>query len=435
MRRTFLLLMITFISMSVLFANGTEEGAGEVITPVDMSVEYTITIGTWGQDVADAYAKSLASDEFTSKFPNIHVEFMVADFSNHHTRAITTIAAGEATNEIEMLEVAQIAKFIEGGGLQPLDAAPFNGFESGKDLVEFAMVNATSKDGRLVAYPMDIAPAVMFYRKSIADEAGVDLENLASWDEFIQAGIQLTKDIDGDGIIDQYAIPHAVEVSSVPLNGGMSGWFNAEGIPLEPKAKFMDALNLVKNVREAGIDADLGSWAPPWLQSFSDGTVAATINGAWFGGALKTYIAPDTAGDWRVTTIPGNSYASMGGSYASIPRAVPADKKAAAWEVIKFLSTSEIAQLTTFREISSFPVLTTVYDHPVMDEGVEFFGGQKVRQVFAKVAANMPADPVSEYDPIARAVFGNYTTMVLVDDLAPEDAYAEVLKEVTALAD
>lgn len=429
----FFLVMFSLIATST-FANGTEEGS-TIIEPIDMSKEYVITIGTWGQDVADAYQAALESEEFTSQFPNIKVEFMIADFSSHHTRAITTIAAGEATNEIEMLEVAQIAKFIEGGGLQPLDVAPFNGFEAGKDLAKFAMVNATSLNGQLVAFPIDIAPAVMFYRQSIVDAAGVDLRNLASWDEFIQAGMELTKDLDGDGTIDQYAIPHAVEVSLVPLNGGMSGWFNTEGQPLEPKAKFMKALNLVKAVRDAGIDADLGTWAPPWLQSFGDGTVAATINGAWFGGALETYIAPDTAGDWRVTKIPGNSYASMGGSYASIPVAVSADKKAAAWEVIKFLATSETAQLIAYRSLSAFPVLSTLYDHPVMDEEVEFFGGQKVRQVFAEVAANMPAEPVSEYDPIARAIFGNYTTMVLVDGLDTEEAYREVLNEVIALAD
>ncbi|MBI9098755.1 MAG: extracellular solute-binding protein, partial [Spirochaetaceae bacterium] len=363
------------------------------------------------------------------------VSFMVADFSGHHSRAITTIAAGEATNEIEMLEVAHIAKFVEGGGLTRLDVAPFNGFVAGENVVDFAIGNATSEDGRLVAFPVDVAPAVLFYRKSIIDAAGVNIEDLKSWDEFIEVGKKLTIDKDGDGQIDQYAITHAVEVSSVPLNGGMAGWFNEEGQPLEPKAKFMTALNLVKKVREAGIDGDLGTWSPPWLQAFADGTVAATINGAWFGGGLETWIAPDVAGDWRVTTIPGKSYASMGGSYFSIPQEVPADMKAAAWEVIKFLSTSETAQLASFREQSAFPVLQTLYDHPVMDEEVPYFGGQKVRQIFAEVARNMPNDPVSEFDPIARAIFGNAITMVLVEGISPEEAYNSAMNELLAVVE
>ncbi|MBN2618022.1 MAG: extracellular solute-binding protein [Spirochaetales bacterium] len=432
-KNIFLLILVVSVNL-LIYGNGTNEKSTS-IPPIDMSKNYEITIGTWGQDVADAYNEALMKSDFTGKFPNIKVKFMVSDFSSHHTRAITTIAAGEATNEIEMLEVAQIAKFIEGGGLQPLDVEPFNGFDAGSELVEFAMVNASSKNGRLVAYPVDIAPAVLFYRKSLVDAAGVSLENLQSWDEFINIGMKLTKDLDGDGVIDQYAIPHAVEVSSVPLNGGMSGWFTKDGVPLEPKSKFMEALNLVKAVRDAGIDADLGTWSPPWLQSFGDGTIVATINGAWFGGALETYIAPETKGDWRVTYIPNNSAASMGGSYMSIPIAVPNDKKAAAWEVIKYLCTSEAAQLNSFRKLSSFPVLTTLYDNPVMDEKVEFFGGQKVRQIYSQVASKMPADPVSEYDPIARAIFGNYTTMVLVDDMPTTEAYSSALSEIIAVAD
>lgn len=434
MRKTLLALLIIFLTGSFLSAEGQQDSA-DVIPQIDMEKEYVINIGTWSQELADTYIKVLESNEFKSKFPNISVSFMVADFSGHHSRAITTIAAGEATNEIEMLEVAHIAKFVEGGGLSNLDAAPFNGFEAGENIVDFAMGNATSEDGRLVAFPVDVAPAVLFYRKSLIEAAGVDIENLENWDEFIEIGKKLTQDKDGDGVTDQYAITHAVEVSSVPLNGGMAGWFSPEGAALQPREKFMTALRLVKQVRDAGIDGDLGTWSPPWLQAFADGTVAATINGAWFGGGLETWIAPDVSGDWRVTTIPGDSYASMGGSYFSIPQQVPAEMKMAAWEVIKFLSTSETAQLASFREQSAFPVLETLYDHPVMDEEVPYFGGQKVRQIFAEVAKNMPNDPVSEFDPIARAIFGNAITMVLVEGILPEEAYTIALNELMAVVE
>lgn len=427
------ILLLIFITQNSLFANGDEERESVPVPPIDMEENYEISIGTWSQELADTYAKALKSSEFTSAFPNISVKFVVADFSGHHSRAVTTIAAGEATNEIEMLEVAQIAKFVEGGGLTYLDEAPFNGFEVGKDVVNFAMGNATSGSGKLVAFPVDIAPAVMFYRKSLTDAAGVDMTKIATWDEFIEIGKKLTFDSDGDGEIDQFAITHAVEVSNVPLNGGMAGWFNAEGEPLQPKAKFIESLELVDMVRKAGIDGDLGTWSPPWLQAFADGRVAVTINGAWFGGGLETWIAPDTAGDWRVAYIPGQSYASMGGSYFTIPYKVPVEKKAAAWEVIKFLSTSDTAQLASFREQSAFPVIQTLYTHPVMNEEVAFFGGQKVRQIYADVAGKMPNDPVSEFDPVARAIFGNATTLVLTEGISPEEAYQSSLNELLAV--
>jgi multiple sugar transport system substrate-binding protein len=275
---------------------------------------------------------------------------------------------------------------------------------------------------------------VLFYRKSLVEEAGVSLENLESWDEFIELGKKLVGDRDGDGSIDQFAIPNANEVAMTPLNGGKGGWFQ-DGKPLEPKEKFTHALSVVKKIREAGIDGDLGAWTGPWTQSFADGTVAATINGAWFGGALKTWIATDLAGDWRVTRLPGNTLAALGGTYLSIPSEVPDEKKVVAWEVVKYLTTSSNAQLTTFETIDAFPALTTVFDDPIMNEPVEYFGGQKVRQLYAEIAREIPNAAVSEYDAAVLSVFGNAITDVLVNDVSVEDSYQTALNSVLALAD
>jgi cellobiose transport system substrate-binding protein len=424
--------------LSVLLITGcSKEGKATAradIPGYDPAKEYSLSIGCYG-DLEKAYKAVMATDDFKSTFPNVTVEFQTADFGGHHSRLTTVLAAGEATNDIEALEVGFIAKFVEGGGLTDLAAAPFNAMTEGKEIVSFAMSNATTKKGSLVALPVDIAPAVMFYRKSIVDAAGVSVENLPSWDEYIEVGRKLTRDRDGDGVVDQFAIPNASDVAMTPLNGGKGGWFDDKGKALEPKEKFISALSVVKKIREAGIDGDLGAWTGPWTQSFADGTVVTTVNGAWFGGALKTWIATDTSGDWRVTRLPGNTLAALGGTYLSIPENVPNEQKAAAWEVIKYLCTSPNAQITTFETIDAFPALTTVFDDPVMNEPVEFFGGQKVRQLYAEVASEIPNASVSEYDAAVLSIFGNALTDVLVNNIEIEDSYNTPLASISALVD
>lgn len=431
----FVLIVSAMLAVSFISCSKSADVASNMAIPAyDPDKEYTISIGCYG-DLEKAYKAVIETGDFKEKFKNINIEFQTADFGGHHSRLTTVLAAGEATNDIEALEVGFIAKFVEGGGLTDLAAAPYNGTTEGKDLVGFAMSNATTKDGRLVALPVDIAPAVMFYRKSIVDAAGVSVENLGSWDEYIEVGKKLTKDRDGDGVVDQFAIPNASDVAMTPLNGGKGGWFNDEGVPLEPKDKFISALTVVKDIREAGIDGDLGAWTGPWTQSFSDGTVVTTVNGAWFGGALKTWIAPDTSGDWRVTRLPGNTLAALGGTYLSIPENVPDDQKAAAWEVLKYLCTDPNAQLTTFETIDAFPALTTVFNDPIMNEEVEFFGGQKVRQLYAEIASEIPSASVSEYDAAVLSIFGNALTDVLVNDISVEDSYQNALNSILAIAD
>lgn len=412
------------------FASGQQEMA-EDLQPYDPEQEYTISIGAYGELQA-AYEAVAETDEFQERFPNVTLEFQSADFNGHHERLTTVIAAGEPTNDIEALEVAYIAQFVEGGGLMDLSQEPFNGHEAGENLVDFAMSNATTRDNRLMAMPVDIAPAVLFYRENMLADAGVteeQVQNISDWDEFLEIAEAVTMDTDDDGEVDQFAIPNAAEIADVPIGGGKGGWFNEDGEPLEPREDYIRVLELVQDVREAGVDADLGAWSEQWVQAFSDGTVAMTANGAWFGGALQTWIAPDVE-DWRVARLP--EYASIGGTYLSIPQGVPSDQVLPAWEVIEFLTTHPQAQLTSFETIDAFPALTEVYDDPIMEEEVDYYGGQQAREIFAEVALNHPELEVSEFDAQLIGIWGTVLTGVIEGDLTVEEAYERAHEQIMA---
>ena len=432
MKKSLHLVLALCLIGAMLFAGGEKEKGD--IPAFDPNASYSLTIGCYG-DLEKAYSEIFASQDFKNKFPNVKISFQTSDFNGHHTRLTTVIAAKEATNDIEALEIGYIAQFVAGGGLTDLAAQPFNAMEVGKDLVSFAMSNATTKDKRLVAMPVDIAPAVLFYRKSLIEAAGLtveQMENIKDWDSYIEIGKKLTKDTTGDGRINQYAITHANDVAMVPLNGGKGGWIDASGKPLEPKAKFIGALELVKKIRDAGIDGDMGAWTGPWVEAFSNGSTATMVNGAWFGGALNAWMAPNQSGDWRVAYLPGKTMASLGGTYLSIPEYVPAKNKAAAWEVIKYLSTSPVAQLSTFRSIDAYPALTTVYNDPVMNEDVAYFGGQKVRKIYADVARNIPSNTVSEYDALILSIWNVAVTSVLTGERTVNQGYDQALNQVLA---
>ena len=394
----------------------------------DPAKKYEVTIGAYG-DLEKAYKAVFATDDFKKKFPNVSVKFQTADFGGHHNRLTTVIAAGEQTNDIEALEVGYIAQFVQAGGLTDLNSAPFNAGKITKDVVKFALANATTDKGKLIAMPVDIAPAVMFYRADLAKKAGVNMDSLKDWDEYIAALKKMT-----DLANKVYGIEHPAAVAMIPLNGGKGGWFSG-GKPLEPKAKFVDALTLVQKVKAAAVDGDLGAWSGPWSQSYLDGKVATAVNGAWFGGTLRTWLSPaaaDGTSPWRVAYLPGKMMASLGGTYLSIPLTVPADRKAAAWELLKYLATSPVAQLATFKEIDAFPALTSVYTDKVMDEPVAYYGGQKVRKIYADVALHIPENKVSEYDAVILGIWNGAVTAVVNGKATPQAAYDAALKKVLA---
>lgn len=396
----------------------------EAVQAFDPSVPYEVSIGVYG-DLEKAYAAVFSSADFKAKFPNVTFKFQTSDFGGHHNRLTTVLAAKERANDIEALEVGFIAQFVETGGLTDLNAAPFNAKQYTKDIVKFAMANATTTKDNLIAMPVDIAPAVLFYREDLARRAGVNMDNLPSWDAYIEAMKKLADPRNG-----LYAIEHPAAVQAIPLNGGKGGWMK-DGKPLEPKEKFLGALELVRKVKAANVDGDLGAWSGPWSQAYIDGKVATIVNGAWFGGTLRTWLSPEP-GKWRVAYLLGKMMASLGGTYLSIPATTPADRKPIAWEIIKYLATSPSAQLITFREIDAFPALTSVYTDPVMDEDVAFYGGQKVRRIFADVALNIPENKVSEYDNVILSIWNGAVTEVVNGTLSPEAAYEMALTKVKA---
>ncbi len=420
-RTAALLLLAVMAVTAISCSKKNETGAAGAYDP---SVAQEVTIGAYG-DLEKAYIAVFNSPDFKAKFPNLTITFQTADFGGHHNRLTTVLAAGEQTNDIEALEVGFIAQFVEAGGMTDLNAAPFKAAGITKDIVKFAMANATTTDGNLVAMPVDIAPAVLFYQEALAREAGLDMDNLKNWDEYIAAMKKLTNP--AKGIV---AIEHPSAVQAIPLNGGKGGWLR-NGAPLEPKDKFLGALQLVQKVKLANVDGDLGAWSGPWSQAYMDGKVATIVNGAWFGGTLRTWLSPEP-GKWRVAYLPGKMMASLGGTYLSIPSTVPAERKAAAWEVIKYLATSPVAQLIVFKEIDAFPALTTVYNDPVMDEPVAFYGGQKVRKIFADVALNIPENKVSEFDNVILSIWNGAVSDVINATATPEAAYETALAKVKA---
>lgn len=424
MKRLIVMMLALVLVSGSVFAGSQEGGTTVPEGPV------TLTLGVFG-DLESAYKEVFASEDFKAKFPEVTVELQPADFGGHHNRLVTQIAAGTGANDIEAIDIGYIARFVADGGLTDFAKAPYNGIEAGKDSVKFGMANATTTDGKLVAMPVDIAPAVMFYRKSIIDDAGLEMDNIADWDEYIEKGIKLTVDKDADGAVDQYAITHPTDLAMIPLNGGKGDWFE-NGNPYEPKARYTNVLELVQSVRQAGIDANFTPWSGEWINGFKENKVVTMFSGAWLGGHFKNWMCPELSGDWRVTFPPGKTYSSYGGSYLAIPEQTDSTKKAVAWAVIKYLTTSPEAQLLTFKTTDAFPALTTVFSDAIMDEPVEYFGGQKVRQIYKEIGMNIPVQKVSEYDAIALDIFNKAIGAVISDNVPVEEAYESAKSEMVA---
>lgn len=349
---------------------------------------------------------------FNESMPDIAVTYQMNEHGDHHKQLTTNLATQSGAGDVVIVDVSFIGAFINAGGFVNLSEAPYSAADFKDGFVPYAWNQGQGADGNQYGMPIDIGPGVMYYRRDVLDSVGGDIDAvIADWDAYIDYGRQL-KD---KGV---FLIADAADVAQImvrtTLSEGEGLYFDADGNSLVTSDRFVDAFTLAKQIRDEGLDAQIGAWTGEWYDGFKNGTVATQLSGAWLLGHLQNWMAPDTAGLWGASDLPGGIYGSWGGSFLAIP--AQSENPEAAWEFIKYLTTEQTPQLDSLRDLGAFPVLVSTYDDAAFDEPIDFLDGQRARKLFAKVAQNVPAVTPMKGDLIA-------------DDVVMNGALAEVLND------
>ena len=349
---------------------------------------------------------------FNESQPDITITYQMNDHGDHHKKLTTNLATQSGAGDIVIVDVSYVGAFINAGGFVNLSEEPYNASEFGDGFVPYAWKQGQGTDGNQYGIPIDIGPGVMYYRRDVLESVGGDIESVISdWDAYIEYGRQLKE----QGV---YLIADAADVAQImvrtTLEEGEGLYFDADGNSLVTSDRFVKAFELAKQIRDEGLDGQIGAWSNEWYDGFKSGTVATQLSGAWLLGHLQNWMAPDTAGKWGASDLPGGIYGSWGGSFLAIP--AQSENPAEAWEFIKYLTTQEQPQIDSLRDLGAFPVLLSTYGDSAFDEPIDFLAGQKARQLFAEVAKNVPAVTPMNGDLIA-------------DDVVMNGALAEVLND------
>jgi multiple sugar transport system substrate-binding protein len=374
-------------------------------------------------------AVKIALPGFKKLHPDWDIQLTALQYGDHHAALTTALATGQGLHDIEAVEIGFIGKFAEGGGLEDLSKAPYNADQYKKLFVDYTVAQATSSDGRFVGMPTDIGPGTFFYRKDILDKAGVKAEDMRSWEGYIAAGKKIHA-MDKSIFLINDAAGVARLVIRTNLKGTEGIYFDKSGKNLvgPENARFVRALTLAKQVREAGLDAKIGEWSNEWYDGFKNGTVATQFSGAWLLGHFMNWMAPNTKGLWRVQNLPGGGFASWGGSFYTIPTA--SKNKAEAWEFIKYMTLDRDTQLAAFKGNGAFPALKSAWNDNAFSEPVEFLGGQKARQLWKDTANKIPGIDVNKYDSVAETIFSTALGQVLDEGKDIKAALTEAKAEI-----
>jgi multiple sugar transport system substrate-binding protein len=328
--------------------------------------------------------------------PQIKIKLVSLSYDDHHNALVSALATGVGLPDVLGIEVDYLGKFVGSAGLEDLSKPPYSALQLKPKLVPYTFGQATAASGVLSGMPADIAPSSLFLRKDIIDKAGVNEAELKqSWESYIETGKRIKA---RTGML---LLPHAMTVMDTyiraEVQAGQGLFFDTQVRAIINTPRFQRAFELAKAVRVNGLDGNVDRWTNDWFESLRR-SVATEISGAWMGGHLANYIAPDAKGLWRVCALPAGAYASWGGSFYAIPARNAAARKQAAWEFIRFMCTDREMQIEAFKKGDAFPALLEATDDPFIDEPLPYFGGQRARQLWRDLAKRVPVQQVNRLD-------------------------------------
>ncbi|WP_019011862.1 ABC transporter substrate-binding protein [Deinococcus aquatilis] len=389
----------------------------------------TITVGVFPD--LDSVIKA-AIPGFNKLYPNVEVKISSLAYADHHNALTTALSTGKGAGDVVAIDFGFVAKFAEGNGMTDLNKAPFNAGQFKSRFVGYTFPQATTQDGRMVGMPTDVGPGSMFYRTDLLAKAKVTPAQLnASWESYIANGKKVVTANPG-----VFLIPDASEAAQIILRTGLK---SGEGMYFDKSnkvlvsptnARFVRAFTVAKQIRDAKLDARAGAaFSPEWTTAFQKGNLATEFSGAWLVGHMQNWLAKDYAGKWGAQNLPGNSFASYGGSFWGIP--TQSQNKDAAWNFIKYLTTNPAQQVLAFKTTGAFPALKAAQNDPIFNQGVEYLGNQKTRLLWRSAAAKIQPIDVNRLDPVAEQIVNDALSEVLngTKDIPTALAQAQQLVE------
>lgn len=400
---------------------GSQSGPGS-----DGSGDMASKATVWGWDVA-AKALDVVDDPYEEEHGG---DVTVEQFgrANMKDKFKSRVLAGSGAPASAMMESVDAAAWVDTGGLRDIsgwieDAGIKDKFVSGK-------WGPLTKDGGTYALPWDVGPVAAFYRNDVAQDHGLDMDGIETWDEFIAEGEKLPDDVamlnlppnDYDGVWRMMFR----QLGGIPFTDSGAVNINSE--------KSVRVARQMKEAHDAGITSSVASWSSEWFNRAGDGSIVSILSGAWLEGTLKAEVG-DTSGKWRVMRPPayesgGNRATNWGGSNLIIADQVSDAKARRAWDYMKFALGTKEQQVTMYEEYGLFPAYKPAYESDAFDQGSEFLGGQAAGRMFAEIAPNIPTYKYTTDTPeITKAINSEFKRMIS-GDISPKEAVETAAQQV-----
>ena len=220
------------------------------------------------------------------------------------------------------------------------------------------------------ALPYETVPTLMFVNKTLLTQEGIDMpEENWTWDDFYEICKKVTRDTDGDGVLDQFGSYNYDWMDALCSNGG--GVFNTKGTEAAlTDSRVVEAVKYVRSIN------DLYGGEKLTQEDFNGGRVAFMPLTFAEYRTYKTYpykIRKYANFQWDCVTMPAGKQGGNISQVDSLLMGISANTKEEklAWEFLKLLTYDEESQMNIFYDSQGASVLKEVTESQQMEQVVQ----------------------------------------------------------------
>lgn len=389
------------------------------------------TITVWAWDVALKQLQASA-EKFKETHPDVEFQFEEMGTEQIYTKLATTLNTGKGLADVILLEGEQVSGYAS---KYPDGFADLSDIVNKDDYLPVKIGEVTVND-KVVGFPWDAGPVALFYRTDYFEQAGVNPEDIKTWDDFIEAGKKVTatcKTPSGEPVKMLPIAPNGSNFWKLLLTEKGAGYFDAEGNTAVNSPEALECMEMAKKIYDTDIALNYTDWAE-YEGVVVNQSVATIPEAVWMIGTIKDK-GPDQSGKWGVMSLPvfpGDepSGSTNGGSDIVIPAA--SANVDIAKEFVQFAMTDVDLQADGFVNYGLFPSYIPAYDAEVFTEPDEFFGGQKIYETFIELGKKVPAVNYTENYNEAMKAAGSACARVYLEGQDPKTVLEDLEKDLVS---
>jgi len=338
----------------------------------------TISVADFIGGAAEVEVFEYLEQQFQERNPGVKVERRYTPFAEY-TDVLTTSIVGGSPPDVAMLYDFNAGKFIGMGAILALDDLIKRDYPNVAQWeADWAPGMLTRENGKIHMLCIRGGPRCVFYNVDRFRSVGLYYP-ARTWEEFVQDCKKLTRDINGDGRIDEYGIG----LAATKQGEGMWDWFSvltAWGGKLLNEDRTA-AFNQSEAIESMQFYVDLllkHKVVPPGVlqtpkhkevEEFIAGLTSMTWYGPWFISTLKTR---KPKFKWAVGLMPTHE-GRMGSSVGPIWWGICKTSKhhEEAWEFIKFMTGPEASRYMA-KKLEYTPARLSVLNDPELQKMEHF---------------------------------------------------------------